>query len=208
MAHSFSRIHIHLIFSTKDRRNIIAKEWQPRLWAYLAGICENQEMISLAVGGTENHVHVLLHVPPKIALAKAVVLLKANSYKWMDEHGKDFSWQEGYGAFSVSASNLDQVTRYIQNQEAHHRKTSFEDEFRALLRKHGVEYDPKYLVSRVSPLRGLTLLSEWFPTPSGVGYVLSPLSGLVPYGARTNTCTCVCRRKTRRPDATGASCFI
>jgi REP element-mobilizing transposase RayT len=90
-------------------------------------------------------VHVLLHLPPKLALAKAVALLKANSSKWMGEQGNDFSWQEGYGAFSVSSSNLDQVTRYIQNQETHHRKTSFEDEFRALLRRHGLEYDPKYI---------------------------------------------------------------
>ncbi len=101
-------------------------------------------MIALSIGGTENHVHILLHLPPKLALAKAVLLLKANSSKWMAEQRKDFSWQEGYGAFSVSSSNLDQVGRYIQNQEMHHRKNSFEDEFRALLRKHGVEYDPKY----------------------------------------------------------------
>jgi putative transposase len=145
LAHTFSRNHIHLVFSTKDRRNIIAKEWQPQLWAYLAGICKNHEMIALAIGGTENHVHILLHLPPKLALAKAALLLKANSSKWMAEQRKDFSWQEGYGAFSVSSSNLDQVAQYIQNQEAHHRKTSFEDEFRALLRKHGVECDPKYV---------------------------------------------------------------
>ena len=102
-------------------------------------------MIPLAIGGTENHVHMLLHLPPKIALAKAVILLKANSSKWMGEQGIKFSWQEGYGAFSVSVSNLDRVIRYIQDQETHHRKTSFEDEYRALLRKHGVEFDPKYV---------------------------------------------------------------
>ena len=144
MAHTFSRNHIHLVVSTKDRRDTITKEWQPRLWAYVAGICKNHEMIAIAVGGTENHVHILLHLPPKLALAEAVLLLKANSSKWMAEQRKDFSWQEGYGAFSVSSSNLDQVTRYIQNQETHHQKTTFEDEFRALLRKHCVEYDPKY----------------------------------------------------------------
>jgi putative transposase len=115
------------------------------LWAYLAGICKNHEMIALAIGGTENHVYILLHLPPKLALAKAVLLLKANSSKWIGEQGIKFFWQEGYGAFSVSSSNLDQVTRYIQNQEAHHRKTSFEDEFRALLRKHGVENHAKYV---------------------------------------------------------------
>ena len=145
MAHTFSRNHVHVVFSTKDRRQTIAKSVQPRLWAYLAGICKNYDMIALAVGGTENHVHMLLHLPAKLALAKPVLLLKANSSKWMGEQGKEFSWQEGYGAFSVSSSNLDQVIRYIQNQEAHHRKTSFEEEFRAFLRRHGVDYDPKYI---------------------------------------------------------------
>ena len=145
MAHTYSRNLVHVIFSTKDRRQTIAKELQPRLWAYLAGICKNHDTVALAAGGTENHVHILVHVPPKLALAKAVLVLKANSSKWMSEQGKDFSWQEGYGAFSVSSSHLDQVIRYIQNQEAHHRKSSFEEEFRALLRKHGVEYDPKFV---------------------------------------------------------------
>ena len=139
MAHTFSRNHIHLVFSTKDRRKTIVKELQPRLWAYLGGICKHQDMIAVAIGGTENHVHILLHLPPKLALANAVLLLKANSSKWMTGQRKGFAWQEGYGAFSVSSSNLDQVSRYIQNQEAHHRKASFEEEFRALLAKHGVE---------------------------------------------------------------------
>jgi REP-associated tyrosine transposase len=146
VAHSFSRIHLHLVFSTKDRRNAIAKEWQPRLWAYLGGICRNHEIIPLAIGGTENHVHLLIQLPPTIAPAKAVALLKANSSKWMGEQGHAFSWQEGYGAFSVSSSNLDRVIRYIEDQDAHHRKTNFEDEFRALLRKHGVEYDQQHLL--------------------------------------------------------------
>jgi putative transposase len=146
MAHTFSRLHIHIIFSTKDRRKMIPKDLQPRLWAYLAGICKNHDMIALAASGTENHVHILLHLPPKLALAEAVRVLKANSSKWMGQKTKGFSWQEGYGAFSVSSSNLDQVTRYIQNQEAHHRKLSFEEEYRAILQKHGVEFDSKYLL--------------------------------------------------------------
>ena len=145
MAHTYSRNLVHVIFSSKDRRKTIAKELQPRLWAYLAGICKNHDMVALAAGGTENHVHILVNVPPKLALAKAVLLLKANSSRWMSEQGKEFSWQEGYGAFSVSASNLDAVIRYIQNQQAHHRKSSFEEEFCALLRKHGVEYDPTFV---------------------------------------------------------------
>lgn len=113
MAHSYSRNHIHLVFSTKERRNTISKELQPRLWAYIAGICKDYEMIAVTIGGTENHVHILFHLSPKLALAKAVQLLKGNSSKWIGEHGIEFAWQEGYGAFSVSASNLDAVTRYI-----------------------------------------------------------------------------------------------
>jgi putative transposase len=144
MSHTFSRNHIHLVFSTKERRKIISKDMQPRLWEYLGGISRKHEMIAVSVGGTDNHVHILLHLPPAIALAKAVLLLKSNSSKWMSEQAQAFSWQEGYGAFSVSSSNLDQVTRYIQNQEAHHRKIGFEEEFRALLTKHRVEFDPKY----------------------------------------------------------------
>jgi REP element-mobilizing transposase RayT len=145
MAHAFSRNHVHLVFSTKGRRPTIPNEMQPQLWSYLAGICKNYEMSALAIGGTENHVHVLFALTPKVALAKAVQLLKANSSKWMGEQGIDFAWQEGYGAFSVSSSNLESVTRYIRNQEAHHRKFNFEEEFRALLKKHGVDYDPKYI---------------------------------------------------------------
>ena len=146
MAHSFSRNHVHLVFSTKERRNVISKESQPKLWAYIAGICKNYEMVAVAIGGTENHVHVLFHLPPKLALAKAVQLLKANSSKWIGEQGIEFAWQEGYGAFSVSASNLNAVTRYIGNQEAHHHKFSLEDEFRALLKKHSLDYEPKHIL--------------------------------------------------------------
>ena len=145
MAHSFSRNHLHVIFSTRERRKTIPREWQPRLWAYLAGICKNHGMIALAVGGTQDHVHLLFHLPPSLALAKAVLLLKSHSSKWMGEQGREFSWQEGYGAFSVSSSNLNAVMRYIQNQEAHHRKISFGEEFRAILKRHAVEYEPKYV---------------------------------------------------------------
>jgi len=143
VAHSYSRNHIHLVFSTKERRSTIPAERQADLWAYIAGICKNHQMIPLAVGGTDNHIHVLFHIPPTIPLAKAVQVLKANSSRWMGEQGTAFSWQEGYGAFGVSVSNLDRVERYIRNQEAHHRKFSFEREFGALLRKHGVRWDPE-----------------------------------------------------------------
>ena len=143
MAHTFSKNYVHVIFSTKGRRKIIEKELQPRLWAYLAGIAKNHDINMLAVGGTEDHIHLLFHLPPKLPLARTVLLLKANSSKWMS---KDLSWQEGYGAFSVSASNLESVIRYVRNQQKHHRKFTFEAEFRAILRRHGIECDPRDLL--------------------------------------------------------------
>ncbi|SRR5579871_66681 len=146
MAHSFSRNHIHLVFSTKERRNLIPSDKKQQLWAYAAGICKSYELGPIAIGGTENHAHLLFHLPPKIALAKAVQVLKANSSKWMGESGIRFAWQDGYAAFSVSSSSLDQVARYIRNQEMHHRKLTFEDEFQTLLRKHGLEYDSKFVL--------------------------------------------------------------
>lgn len=145
MSHTYSQNYLHIVFSTKERRNSIPREMHTQLWAYLAGICKNYEIHTQAIGGTGNHVHVLLCLPPKVALAKAVQLLKSNSSKWLGHHVAHFEWQDGYGAFSVSASNMGAVLRYIQNQPAHHRKLSFEEEFRAMLRKHSVEYDAKFM---------------------------------------------------------------
>ena len=98
-------------------------------------------MAAIAINGMADHAHILFHLPQNMSLAKAVQLLKANSSKWMNEHGRRFSWQEGYSAFSVSISNTPVVARYVRNQEQHHRKMTFEQEYRALLRKHGIEVD-------------------------------------------------------------------
>jgi REP element-mobilizing transposase RayT len=110
------------------------------------GIARNHNITLIEVGGTGNHVHVLMALPSDVPIAKAIQVLKANSSRWVREHGVDFSWQEGYGAFSVSASNRAAVRSYIQNQEDHHRKWSFEDEFVLLLKKCGVPYDPKFVL--------------------------------------------------------------
>ncbi|HEX5434296.1 MAG TPA: IS200/IS605 family transposase [Candidatus Angelobacter sp.] len=136
---------MHVVFSTKERAKLIAPSMQPRLWAYMAGIARNHDFLVLANGGIEDHVHLLIQLPPVLSLAKAVSLLKANSSSWMSEHGMNFAWQEGYGAFSVSASNMEAVKRYIANQQKHHRRRSFEDEFIALLKKHDIPFDPKYV---------------------------------------------------------------
>jgi len=145
MPHTYSQNYLHVVFSTKERRKLITKEFQPKLWSYMAGIGRNNGFLVLANGGMEDHTHLLIQLPATLALAKAVQLIKGGSSKWINEHGRAFAWQEGYGAFGVSKSNMNAVVKYIANQEAHHRKITFEDEFIALLEKHGIEYDPKYV---------------------------------------------------------------
>ena len=145
MPHTYSQDYQHIVFSTKERRKLINKSMQPKLWSYIAGIGRNHGFLVLANGGMEDHVHLLVQVPAKLAAAEVVSLIKANSSRWMNEHGNKFSWQEGYGAFSVSKSNLETVTRYIANQEQHHRKMTFEEEFIGFLEKLGIDYDPKYV---------------------------------------------------------------
>src|SRR5215813_11257443 len=113
MSHTFTKNHLHVVFSTKERRKSISDEVQPHLWSYIAGICRNQKIVSLAIGGVEDHVHLLFHLPGTLTLSRAITLTKANSSKWMNEQGRDFAWQEGYGAFSVSASNLEKVAQYV-----------------------------------------------------------------------------------------------
>jgi len=144
MSHTYTKNHFHIVFSTKGRRKLISKPTQPKLWAYMAGICKNTGIWAHAIGGIEDHIHALVELPPAMAVAKAVNLLKSNSSSFMSEQGK-FSWQEGYAAFSVSASNVPAVKRYVLNQAEHHRKISFEDEFLILLKKHGIEFDLKYV---------------------------------------------------------------
>ena len=145
MPHTYAQNAIHAVFSTKDRAKLIPQDFQPRLWSYAAGICKKEGIFVHAIGGTDDHIHLLIQIPPSLALAKAVNAVKSNSSRWASEEGFPFAWQQGYAAFSVSASNLPAVTRYIQNQEAHHKKMSFETEFIALLKKHGVDYDPKFV---------------------------------------------------------------
>ncbi len=145
MSHSYAQNIIHLVFSTKERRKLISAEFQPALWAYVARVCKKNEIFVHAVGGMDDHIHSLIQIPAPLALAKAVLAIKSNSSRWTHERGQKVEWQEGYGAFSVSASNVSTVERYIRNQAAHHRKMSFEEEFVALLRKHGVEFDAKFV---------------------------------------------------------------
>jgi putative transposase len=145
MPHSFVQNYVHIVFSTKEREKLISKPMQPKLWSYMAGIARNHDFLVLANGGMEDHIHLLLQLPATLALAQAVSLIKANSSRWIGEHGMKFEWQEGYGAFSVSASNRSTVEKYIANQEKHHQKMTFEREFLGLLKKHKIPFDPRYV---------------------------------------------------------------
>jgi putative transposase len=147
MSHTYTLNTLHVVFSTKNRLNLIPPSAQPRFHTYIKAICGNIGIHVHAIGGAPDHLHLLLQVPPVLPVAKAIQTIKANSSKWANEQGLNFSWQEGYAAFSVSASLIPAVTRYIRQQEQHHRKRNFQDELIALLKKHGVDYDPKFVVS-------------------------------------------------------------
>ena len=139
MKHTHVSVRIHCVFGTKDRQPVIAEEFQPRLWQFLGGIARRLEMKAIAVGGTRDHVHILLLLPPTIPLAEAVQKLKANSSRWMREQtGKRFEWQEGYAAFSVSISHTDATVAYILNQRAHHARRGFGEELGRILARHGM----------------------------------------------------------------------
>ena len=147
MPHTFSSLLIHCVFSTKDRQPLIDPEIQPRLWAYIGGIAREHGMKAMAVGGTADHIHVLLSLAPTFELAKVMRTVKAGSSRWMHETEgvRDFAWQEGYGAFSIGQAQVVATVAYIQGQEEHHKKRNSHAEFLAILKKHEIEYDPRYV---------------------------------------------------------------
>jgi len=148
VAQSLSRIFLHIVFSTKDREPSIRDDVRPRLHAYLATICRELEAEVPAVGSVADHVHILTTLPRTISPAELVEKIKKTSSKWIkqvDPRYRAFFWQRGYSAFSVSPSQLETVVRYVQTQEEHHRTKSFQEEYRELLRKHGIEFDERYV---------------------------------------------------------------
>ena len=145
MAHTYAANFVHCVFSTKGRRDLIPAELEDRLFAYLMGVARHLRVTLIAAGGTANHVHLLLGLPPALSLAEVVQKMKANSSRWMEEHGIVFEWQKGYGAFSVSPSMLSTVQAYVRNQKEHHRTESYQDEVRRLLRLHGLEADEEHM---------------------------------------------------------------
>jgi len=145
---SYISSYFHCIFSTRDRRPFIKPELRERLWPFLGGIARQNKMKAIEIGGVEDHVHILLSLPSTMAISKAVQLIKGGSSKWVHETFPEhrlFAWQEEYGAFSVSVSQLDKTSEYIKGQEAHHRTMTFQEEFLAFLKKHNMEYDERYI---------------------------------------------------------------
>lgn len=148
MANTYTQISIHAVFAVKFRQNSISDSWRDELFRYISGIIKSEGAKPLAVGGWKDHVHIFFGLQPVMSVSEMLQKIKANSSRWINERqfikGK-FQWQEGYGAFSYSRSQRDTVIRYIMNQEEHHRKLSFRDEYFELLKSFEVEYEDKYV---------------------------------------------------------------
>jgi len=148
MAHTYTNLLVHVVFSTKDRVPLLNAELRTRLFPYMGGIIRELDGTALLINGPNDHVHILALLPAKTSLSEIVGKLKANSSGWVHREfsGKrNFAWQTGYAAFTVSHSQKQSVLDYIANQEEHHRKISFKEEFLAFLKKHEIGYDKKYL---------------------------------------------------------------
>jgi putative transposase len=148
MGQSLNKIYVHLVFSTKHRNPLITDLIREELFSYLGGICKNLECNPIQVGGHYDHIHILCLLSKKIPLMKLIEEVKSHSSKWIKTKGSefgDFYWQNGYGAFSVNPTELEIVKNYIINQEEHHKKKTFQEEFGAFLKKYNVEYDEKYV---------------------------------------------------------------
>ena len=148
MPQSFVCLPVHVVFSTKHRVPCIEPDWEPRLYEYMGGILREEKRVLLAAGGTADHVHLLISLSKEKAIADVLRVLKANSSKWIHltiANQTAFAWQTGYAAFGVSYSNRDKVQHYLSIQKEHHHKLTFKEEYLALLRRHGIEYDERYL---------------------------------------------------------------
>jgi REP element-mobilizing transposase RayT len=146
MGHTYCNLLVHTVFSTKDRRPVIHDSFRQRLHEYMGGVARGEFGRAMCIGGTDNHVHALLSMNTTVCIAEAMRKWKSLSSGWVHDtfhEASAFSWQEGYGVFSVSRSNAKKVVRYIEAQAEHHRRLTFEEEFIALLDRHGIEYDPQ-----------------------------------------------------------------
>jgi len=148
MSQSLVKNYLHIIFSTKYRQRLISNAVEDELYAYIGGLCKKMDCQPMKIGGYENHVHILCMLSKMMTLIKLMQEVKSASSRWIKTihpHLQNFYWQDGYGAFSVNPSETEIVIRYISNQKVHHQKLTFQDEYRAYLKKYGVEYDERYV---------------------------------------------------------------
>lgn len=148
MANTYTQIHIHAVFAVQHRDCVISKIWKDELFRFITGIIQNHDHKLLVINGMPDHVHVFFGMRPTQSLCDLMQDIKGDSSRWINERGfvnGRFSWQEGYGAFSYSKSGVDNVINYIKNQEKHHQKQSFLEEYTDFLRKFGVEFDERYI---------------------------------------------------------------
>ncbi|HUW93336.1 MAG TPA: IS200/IS605 family transposase [Bacteroidales bacterium] len=148
MAGTFSQIYIHVVFAVSGRRNMISEKWRDEVYKYIAGLIRNKEQKPIIVGGSSDHIHVLIGIRPGILISDLVRDIKNNSSKFINQHrlGLDkFTWQEGYGVFSVSHSFVGRVYEYILSQPEHHKRKSFKEEYLEMLRLNEIKYEDKYL---------------------------------------------------------------
>jgi putative transposase len=148
MPKTYSNLLYHVIFSTKNRESLITPAVREDLYSYIAGILRRQDGLPLEIGGMPDHLHLVIRIDPDVSVSDIVRLVKANSSKWANERPAGvgrFAWQRGYGAFTVSFSQLDAVRQYVRTQEEHHRVKTFQEEFVEFLKRHGIEFDERYL---------------------------------------------------------------
>jgi len=148
MGNTYASLHYHFVFSTKNREPWIHPDMEERIWEFLGGIARQSGLKPIIVGGMPDHIHMAVGSPPTLAVSAVVQQIKGGSSRWIKDLApgmRGFAWQDGYGAFAVSKSNLSALTTYIQNQREHHRVKTFKEEFVALLVRHGIEYEPRYL---------------------------------------------------------------
>jgi REP element-mobilizing transposase RayT len=158
MANTYTQIYIHVVFAVQGRQNLISKEHKEELHKYITGIVQNKKQKMIFINSMPDHIHIFIGMKPSIALSDLVRDIKNNSSNFINEkkwvRGK-FNWQEGFGAFSYGHSQIDVVVRYIQNQEEHHRKKTFKQEYVEMLKKFAVEYDEKYLFKWIDDEKGV-----------------------------------------------------
>lgn len=148
MANTYSQIYIHLVFAVKGRENAIDKSFKNELYKYICGIVTNKKQKVFSINGVADHIHILVSIGPDYSISNLVKDIKVNSTKWINEKKfviEKFQWQEGFGAFSVSQSQISKVATYIDNQEEHHKKTTFKQEYIDFLKSYNIEYDEKYI---------------------------------------------------------------